>query len=93
MTEAKIQSNIVKLLEENGWFVLRLVTTNKPGIPDLQAIKNKKVIFIEVKKPSKKPTALQIHRHFELKKQGISTIITTSTKDLAEKLSDLNITI
>ena len=50
MTEAQIQSKKIKELEAQGYYVIKLIKTNKNGIPDLIAIpKNSDVLFIEVK--------------------------------------------
>ena len=35
MTESKYQNKIIKDFESRGWFVLKLIKTNKNGIPDL----------------------------------------------------------
>ena len=37
-TEQQIQSKRIKQLEEEGYFVLKLIKTNKNGIPDILAI-------------------------------------------------------
>ena len=48
MTEQQIQSKRIKQLEEEGYYVLKLIKTNKNGIPDILAIpKNVKVLFSE----------------------------------------------
>ena len=38
MTEQQIQSKRIKELEEKGYYVIKLLKTNKNGIPDLIAI-------------------------------------------------------
>jgi len=38
MTEQQIQSKRIKELEEQGYYVLKLIKTNKNGIPDVLAI-------------------------------------------------------
>ena len=38
MTEQKIQAKLIKQLESDGYYVVKLSVTNKPGIPDLIAI-------------------------------------------------------
>jgi Holliday junction resolvase len=73
VTEQQIQSKLIKKLESEGFYVLKLSVTNKPGIPDLIAIpKNSDVKFIEVKRPGHKPRALQVYRIKELKNHGVS---------------------
>ena len=52
MTEQQIQYKRIKELEAEGYYVIKLVKTNKNGIPDLIAIPpNCGVIFSEVKLP------------------------------------------
>jgi len=38
MTEQQIQSKRIKELESQGYYVIKLINTNKNGIPDLIAI-------------------------------------------------------
>ena len=55
MTEQQIQSKRIKQLEAEGYYVIKLIKTNKNGIPDLIAIPpNCEVIFSEIKKPKGK---------------------------------------
>ena len=54
--------------------IIKLIKTNKNGIPDLIAIPPKSnVIFSEVKKPEGKVSKLQEFRMKELKAYGIET--------------------
>ena len=73
MKESQIQNKKIKQLEEEGYFVVKLVLTNKMGIPDLLALKDGKALFLEVKRPDTKLTKLQEYRIQELKKQGFDT--------------------
>lgn len=77
MLEQQIQSKIIKNLEKEGWYVVKLITTTKAGIPDLLCLKNGRTVFIEVKRPGGKVSKLQEFRHEELRKQGFEVIITT----------------
>jgi len=74
MTEQQIQSKRIKELEAEGYFVLKLVKTNKNGIPDLVAFKpNAEVLFSEIKKPTGKLSKLQEYRLKELEGYGFKT--------------------
>ena len=76
MTEQQIQAKRIKQLESEGYYVIKLTTTNKNGIPDLLVIpKNCEVLFVEVKKPNGKLSKLQEFRIKELKAHGIKTEI------------------
>lgn len=68
--ESKIQARIIKRMEAQGYFVVKLILTNKPGIPDLLLLKDGKASFIEVKRPSEEPQPLQIYRINELRDLG-----------------------
>jgi hypothetical protein len=74
MRESQIQSKKIKELEAQGYYVIKLVKTNRNGIPDLIAIPpNSDVLFIEVKGPTGKLSALQEYRIKELETHGIKT--------------------
>jgi hypothetical protein len=76
MTEQQIQSKRIKELEDDGYYVIKLIKTNKNGIPDLLAIPpNANVLFSEVKTPTGKVSKLQEFRHKELKDKGFNVEI------------------
>ena len=73
MTEQQYQSKIIKEYESKGWYVLKLIKTNKNGIPDIIAIPpNSNVIFSEVKTPKGRLSKLQEFRLKELEKEIIA---------------------
>lgn len=72
MKESQLQSKKIKELESQGYYVIKLVKTNKNGIPDLLAIpKNSDALFIEVKGPTGKLSKLQEFRIKELTEHGV----------------------
>ena len=74
MIEQQIQSKKIKQLESEGYYVIKLINTNKNGIPDLIAIpKNADVLFVEVKRPNGKLSKLQQFRLKELNQHGLKT--------------------
>ncbi len=76
MTEQQIQFKRIKELEALGYYVIKLVKTNKNGIPDLIAIPPQSdVLFVEVKTSKGKVSKLQEYRLKELKKHGCRTEI------------------
>jgi Holliday junction resolvase len=74
-TEQQIQTKIIKKLEKDGFYVLKLIKTNKNGIPDLLAIKNNECLFIEVKREDGKLSEVQKYRLNELKEKGIKAVV------------------
>lgn len=74
--ESKIQAKLIKQLEAEGYYVLKLSVTNKPGIPDLVAIpKDSDAEFYEVKQKGKKPRPLQEYRIKELTNHGLKVFV------------------
>jgi len=50
MTEQQIQKKRINELEADGYYVIKLIKTNKNGIPDIIAIPpDSKVLFSEIK--------------------------------------------
>jgi hypothetical protein len=80
--ESAIQSKVIKELEAHGWYVIKLMQTNKNGIPDLVAHKEGRTIYMEIKRPNLRPTPLQDLRHREIKSHGIMVYTIRSVSDL-----------
>lgn len=82
MTEQQIQSKKIKELESQGYYVIKLIKTNKNGIPDLLVLpKNSDAFFIEVKKERGVLSKLQEYRINELNKHGLKTQILKGWKN------------
>lgn len=78
MLESKIQAKVIKRYTDQGYFVVKLIKTNKNGIPDLMMLKDGKVLFVEVKRPIiGKLSKVQEYRIKELKEYGFETLILT----------------
>lgn len=75
MKEQVIQKKIIDKLTNEGWYVIKLIRTNKNGIPDLIAIKENEARFIEVKKPDGTLSPMQKFRIKELEKRNINVKI------------------
>lgn len=76
MTEQQIQAKRIKQLESAGYYVIKLIKTNKNGIPDVMAIPpGVNVIFSEIKKPNGKVSKLQEYRLKELQEHGFTVEI------------------
>ena len=73
MTEQKIQAKRIKQLEADGYYVIKLISTNKNGIPDLVALKDGSILFSEIKTPKGKLSKLQEYRLKELENYGFKT--------------------
>jgi Holliday junction resolvase len=71
MKESIVQSKIIDQLESWGWYVVKLIQTNTNGIPDLMAMRNGKVVMIEVKRQGEFPAPLQKFRMNQINEKGI----------------------
>ena len=71
MLEKQFQTKVIKRLENRGWYVIKLIQTNKNGIPDIIAIKYGRCVFIELKAKNGKESKLQQYRQSELKQNNI----------------------
>ena len=81
MTEQQIQNKRIKELESKGYYVIKLIKTNKNGIPDLIALpKGCDVLFSEVKTPKGVVSELQKYRLKELESYGFKTEIYNGEK-------------
>ncbi len=75
MSEASYQSKLIKELTAQGYYVLKLIKTNKNGIPDLLALKKDEIYFIEVKAKNGRLSKLQKFRLEELNRLGFKTAV------------------
>jgi len=76
MTEQKYQKKIIEQYEKEGWYVIKLIKTNKNGIPDLLCLKSgEKPLFIEVKTEKGIVSALQEYRIKELNNLGFDAVV------------------
>ena len=75
MSEAKHQRKLIKKLEQQGYYVLKLISTNKTGIPDILALKPNDIKFIEVKGKNTPVSELQKYRIKELINFGFDASI------------------
>lgn len=82
MMESQIQAKIAEKLKKNGWWVTKLIQTSTNGIPDLMAIRNGHVIFLEVKQPGNNPTPLQEYVIKGLNDHGVFARVVTCIEDI-----------
>jgi len=86
MNEQQIQHKIIKYLESNGYYVVKIIAANKSGVPDVIAAKDGKVIFIEVKTLIGKLSPLQKYNIKKIQKCGNRAIIVHSAVELYSQL-------
>ncbi|MDQ2831836.1 MAG: VRR-NUC domain-containing protein [Chloroflexota bacterium] len=92
--ERAIQAAIIEYLRWRGFYVQRLnsgaarvesghlIRMAAAGTPDVLAIKDGRALFVEVKRPGNKPTALQQAMMETLRGYGARCLVATSVEDL-----------
>ena len=76
MTEQLIQKKVIDKYTKDGWYVIKLIRTNKNGIPDLLCLKSNELpLFIEVKTSKGIVSEIQKYRIKELNNYGFVAII------------------
>jgi hypothetical protein len=74
-SEASFQAKLIKQYEAQGWYVLKLIQTNKPGIPDLILMRPNEVRLVECKSASGRLSKIQQYRHEELRLNGFTVSV------------------
>jgi len=85
MLESAIQTKIKKKLEKEGWEVIKLIRTSMVGIPDLMALKEGRIKFIEVKQTIGILSEIQKIRIKQLREKGFEVLIWTDYEKNYEK--------
>lgn len=78
--EAAIVAKVIATAKASGWWAGKLHTNayGIAGMPDVMAIRNGHVAFLEVKRPGEEPTKVQRHRMRQLAEAGASVTWVTS---------------
>ncbi len=84
MKESALQKKIIEDLKGMGWLCLKLIQTNQNGIPDLEIIKDGRVIFLEIKTSWGRVSDLQHYRIEQLRNQNIETYVIKGVKEFEE---------
>ena len=88
LREADIRAQIKDYLEWQGWFVFYHLQGlgSYPGLPDLQAVKNGRTLYIEVKRPTGRQSAHQKRFQQAVESAGGTYILARNVDDL--KITD-----
>ena len=78
ITESQLQSKLIRKYEADGWYVVKIIQTNRNGMPDLMLLRDGVCRFVEVKRPGCKPRPLQIYRMNELMSKGFDCQVVDS---------------
>ena len=82
MKESELQTKIKDRLSKHNWLVVKLISTNWNGIPDLMCMRKGVTIFLEVKTETGVLAPLQEHRIKTLNSIGIHSRVVRSLEDI-----------
>lgn len=80
--EFKVEDYLKKEVEAIGGKCYKWVSPGYDGVPDRIVIFKGCVVFVETKRPGKKPRKLQTLRLEELKKQGMCVSVADNKQDV-----------
>jgi len=88
LCESKIQTEILRYLERNGCYVVKVVLANKSGVPDILFCKDGLFYAVEVKATGKKKstTKLQDWNLQKVIESGGKAIVTDKLSDVIEMI-------
>ena len=91
MTEQQIQRKIIKYLESEGHYVVKIVQATRSGIPDILSCVNGKFVGIEVKRPEtvNNVSPLQLHNLCKITDTKGIAFVATSVADVERVLKDI----
>ncbi len=76
MREKVVEQQLVKAVRRLGGLCPKFVSPGMDGMPDrLLLMPGGRIAFVEVKAPGKKPRALQIRRHEQLRSLGFPVFV------------------
>jgi len=61
MKESDIERKVAAYCKKNGLLTYKFVSPSSRGVPDRIIMGRDRILFLELKQPNKKPTALQEH--------------------------------
>jgi len=85
--ESDIQAKILRYLEDEGIYAIKVQSANRRGAPDIILCLNGNYIGVEVKQPGKSGTPLQKYQHDKIRASGGEAWTVTSLAEFAGLLT------
>lgn len=90
MNEKDIEQALVRKAKSMGGIALKFVSPGFDGMPDrLVLFPGRRVAFVEVKAPGKKPRAIQTARHEMLRNMGFPVYVLNDKEKIGEMLDEI----
>ena len=90
MREQAIQTAITKYLDKRGAYWVKIVTASKSGVPDILACVEGRLVGLEVKTATGRPSELQLYNIEKIKKAGGIAGVVRSVECVKDLLADVN---
>ena len=78
MNEKQLESKVVEYCKSHGLYCRKFASPAHAGVPDRLIVGKGVVVFLELKSPGKKPTALQIRELDLIRAAGVPAYWTDS---------------
>lgn len=90
--ETSITKSIVESARKRGWWTFKIAggPMQTSGMPDLLCLRHGRAVFLEVKRPGRKPTPLQDQRMREIREVGGAVAECVTSRQEAEGVLDAN---
>ena len=93
MREKEIEQKLVQAVRSRDGICPKFVAPGYGGMPDrLILLPGARLAFAELKAPGKKPRALQLARHRQLKKLGFVVYVIDGTEQIGGVLDEISAT-
>ncbi|WP_165215776.1 VRR-NUC domain-containing protein [Schaalia sp. ZJ1691] len=84
MNEKTIEQALRQAIEADGGICWKLTCPGVDGVPDRICLRAGRVVFVEVKAPSKRPRPLQVRRINQLRAQGFTALVVGGPEGIQE---------
>ena len=84
MVEKLLQQKIIKKFVTSGWLVYKMTSPSTRGIPDLVCMRDGETIWLEVKTPRGRLSAMQRAVIGRIRNQGIRVYVVNSIEQAGE---------
>jgi len=90
MKEQTYQRNMVKYLESQGAYVVKVITASKKGVPDILCCIKGRLLAVEVKTPTTMNNAseLQLYNLAKIKEAGGLGLVAYSVEQVEDYIND-----
>lgn len=90
LREKEIEKKLILKVKKEGGICIKLVSPSFDGLPDrMVLLSNRKIGFIELKAPNKKPRPLQIKRMNDLRKLGFKCFVVDRTEQIGDVINEI----